>query len=504
MRATVAAGQRLVLDGAHRTLRAGRRAYEGALTNNLLVVLVLLIATFMLAVGRALLGGDSWLTFMVGREIVDHGLPHHESLTTIPLGRTWTDQQWLAQLLFYRLERLGGLGLAVLFHALMVTTALAIAVVASRVRGASARMTLVGAIVCLLVAPWSWQLRAQSIALPLFALTLALTATDRRLAAPRTWLVFPILVLWANVHGSVVLGAILVSFAALLALVGALGRDSGQRAARLWRSAVFLLAPWACILISPYGTDLVAYYRLLLVDSPVSKYITEWQAPHPDGYTLVFFVVAVATVVIVVWQRRRLSLYDLGVLALTLAGASRSVRAVVWFSLALAILLPVALDGFVRPSARPPVHRRLALGLVAALTCIVAATAAFVVTRSEAWYEHGWPTAAARATAHAASTSDTRAAVWPSDAYADWLLWKEPSLRGRLAWDVRFELLTEPELRSIVRFKARKQGWQASTTSYPILVLDPRETPKQVQALRRQPGTTVVFSSKSVVVLLQR
>ena len=112
---------------------------------------------------------DSWLTLVSGREVAQHGLPHHEVITTIARGRVWTDQQWLAQLIFYGLDRVGGLGLTVVFHSLMVAGAVAVTVIASRVRGASARMTLLAAIVCLLVAPWSWQLRAQSVALPLFA-----------------------------------------------------------------------------------------------------------------------------------------------------------------------------------------------------------------------------------------------------------------------------------------------------------------------------------------------
>ena len=49
-----------------------------------------------------------------------------ETLTAIPYGRVWTDQQWLAHLLFYGLDRAGGLGLVAAFHALMVAGALGV------------------------------------------------------------------------------------------------------------------------------------------------------------------------------------------------------------------------------------------------------------------------------------------------------------------------------------------------------------------------------------------
>jgi len=476
-----------------------RRLIGAALDDNLLVVVILMLAIFLLVVGRTLLGVDSWLTLVSGREIAQHGLPHHEALTTIPAGRVWTDQQWLAQLVFYGLDQVGGIGLTVVFHALMVSAALAITVVASRVRGASSRMTLLGAVVCLVVAPWSWQLRAQSIALPLFALSLALVSTDLRLVAGRTLAVFPTLVLWANVHGSVILGAMLVSLAAALRVADLVRRKGGLAA--LWRPMIFLVAPWVCVLVSPYGTDLVAYYRLLLLDSPVSKYITEWQAPGPHGYFLAFFAVAAATVVIATWQRRQLSLFDLAVLALTLVGALRSVRAVVWFSLAFAMLLPLALDGIFPPGLPAQVHRRLAATLTAILAAILTVTAVFTLTRNDAWFEHDWSTPGAGAAARAVQAAGQGATVWASGTYADWLLWQEPSLRGHVAWDARFELLTDAELRSIVRFNSGKDGWKAPLLRYPILLLDRRANRKQTQALRREPGSKVLFEDRWVVVL---
>jgi hypothetical protein len=480
-----------------------QRAVEAALANNLLVAAILLEATFLLVIGSKLVGVDSWLTLAAGREIAQHGLPHREVLTTIPAGRTWIDQQWLAQLAFYQLHRVGGVGLAVVFHALMVSAALAISVVGSRVRGASSTTTLLAAIVCLVVVPMSWQLRAQSIALPLFALTLALVSTDARLARRRTFLVFPTLVLWANVHGSVILGAALVSLAGGLGVLDVILRRRVE-AVPAWRPVLFLVAPWACVLVSPYGTGLVDYYRLLFVGSPVSKYITEWQAPKPHGYFLVFFAVAAATVVIAIWQRRRLSLYDLAVLALTLAGACRSVRAIVWFSLALAMLLPLALDGIVRPSPAPPVHRRLAAGLIGLLAVVLAATTVFTLTRSDAWYERGLSARGAQATVRAALAAGPDTPLWVSGAYVDWLLWKEPRLRGRIAWDVRFELLTDAELRAIVRFNSYKPGWRGSTRGYRLLVLDRRAYPRQTRALVRDPGSEVLFADRKLVVLARR
>jgi hypothetical protein len=42
-----------------------------------------------------------------GREVAQHGLPHHDSLTLWTLGARWIDQQWLGQLFYYGLARRG-------------------------------------------------------------------------------------------------------------------------------------------------------------------------------------------------------------------------------------------------------------------------------------------------------------------------------------------------------------------------------------------------------------
>ena len=464
--------------------------------NSLLVAAVSVLAAALLLVAPELLVADSWMTLVAGREIVAHGLPSHEALTVMAAGRRWTDQQWLAQLAFYGLDRLGGLRVVLLVGVLAVAAAFGSAVVFSRLRGASARNTLFAATAAMLVAPWGWQLRAQSLALPLFVWVLGLLCLDPVLRRRRTWLVFPLLVLWANLHGSVILGAAVVSWAGLVSL-GALALRRGRSAGGL-RTGVLLVAPWVCVLASPYARDLPAYYKLLLVDSPVSKVIQEWQAPKPSGWFLLFFGLALATVLLCVWKRRSLSVFDLGVLALTLGGSLRSTRGITWFALAVAILLPLAMDAALGGD-RGLVRRRLGVVLSACFAAIVLAALVGAMSRPASWYVRNWPDDAARAIARATAGSGTKA-VWPSDKHSDWILWALPGLRGRVAYDVRFELETDSELQSIVRYKSLEEGWGAPLTGYAVAVVDPSDTPKHRAALRRL-GARVIYGDDQVVVL---
>jgi hypothetical protein len=472
-----------------------RRLVEAAARESPLVVLVTVFPTVLLVLAPELFVADSWLTLVAGREVVAHGLPDREALTVMALGERWVDQQWLAQLVFYGSERLGGLRLAALLDIVLVALAFASACVVARVRGGSTRSTLVLGFACIAVAPWAWQIRAQALALPLFVWVLALVSLDRDLRARRTLLVLPLLVVWANVHGSVLLGAAIVSLAGLIGL--------GRRAKPWWRFALFAVVPWGCVLASPYGFDLVGYYRLLLVESPVSKVVTEWQAPSPSGYMLVFFAVAAVAVAVSLWQRRRLTLLDLGVVALTLAASLRSIRGIAWFALAVAVLLPVALDAIIPPD-RTPTNRRVSLALCAGCGALLVAALAVVVPRSDAWFSREWPAAAAAAVARAADRTPGREAVFPSDRHADWLLWEIPSLRGRIAYDVRFELVSSAEIRSVVLFKSDRPDWLRAADGYTILVLDPTETPSRVRDLRSTPGVRVLYADETILVAVRR
>ena len=199
------------------------------------ILLVSLVGIVLLTVfGPSLVVGDTWLTLMAGREVVENGLPRTETLTVLGQGATWTDQQWLAQVVFYGAHELAGMRAVVVLDVLLVVLALGLTAAAARSGGASSRSTFLVGLLAVLAGPWGWTIRAQTAALPLFAGVLwLLVDAARRGVRRRTLLVLPALVLWANLHGSVVLGAILTMLLGGYALVRARRLDwLATRAAR--------------------------------------------------------------------------------------------------------------------------------------------------------------------------------------------------------------------------------------------------------------------------------
>jgi hypothetical protein len=447
---------------------------------------------------RGEVAGDSWYTLLGGRLVERAGIPHNDTWTVLTLGREWIDEQWLAQLGFYRVWVAGGWGLALLGVVVLYLASFAALAATARHLGASDRAVAASSLVCYLVGVNNSVLRAQIPAYLLFALVLALLVTDARSPSRRVYLVFPLIALWANIHGSVVLGA------GLVAMRGATVAGAGLRARsapRTWlpRSLALLGLPWVCTLCSPYGLQLAHYYRSVLGSGELQQAVSEWAPP-----TLRSNPVFYALLLVAVWLLsrsggattafERLALLVAGVLALD------AERYVIWFALVGAVVLPLALNALWTPAPAP---RRLRLNFFLAGVCLAVAITATVATavRGDLWFERGYPSAAWRAVA-AAARSDPKLRVFANEKYADWLLFEDPGLEGRVAYDIRFELLTSAEFASLVAFRnERGVDWQGAVHGYGLLVLDPSSDGESIDLFEHRPGATALFRSDDVVVL---
>src|SRR4051812_10295473 len=235
-----------------------------------------LLAVVLAGIGRNILVPDTWVGLVSGREIAHHGLPTVEHLTVLGQGNRWVDQQWLAQLGLYVAERAGGVGLVVAVCLISVVVAFGLAARAAQERGASPLGILAFFIAAFVAAPWGVQTRTQAFALPLFALILWLLLRDQDARRPSTLWVLPILCLWANVHGSVVLGALVVSAYGVQALV----RNGWH-----WRAAALAALAPAAVFASPFALRLPAYHKVMLFNPPYGHEIVEWQRTTPSGLT---------------------------------------------------------------------------------------------------------------------------------------------------------------------------------------------------------------------------
>lgn len=402
-------------------------------------VLVIAIWVAILAASLPLLVvQDSFLAFVDGRLIARGGLPHVDTVTYWTLGQRWIDQQWGAHLVLYELAR-HGVRVAAVAGVACVGAALTAAAVASRKLGASPRSTAIGSLLPLVCSSWLAQVRTQSLALLPFVVVYALLASDARRPGRRVLLVLPLLVLWANLHGSVALGAGLAALYGLTMLCRPVARGRGL---------VLVVGAPLCMLASPYGVDLVGYYRTMLVSPPLAAFVQEWKPPVIGIPTLPFF--ASAFLLTALWARhqRVLTSFERWAIPVLLVGAMAAVRNAVWFELAAVVSLPRLLDAL-WPSriVLTPQIRRLNLLLGSAATLLSVSVLGSQLAHPSAPLRDGRSPAAAAAVAAAAGPHGI---VLADDLHADWLLWEQPSLVGRVAFDVRFEFFDRRQLQEIV------------------------------------------------------
>src|SRR5919198_854281 len=285
----------------------------------------------------------------------------------------------------------------------------------------------------------------------------------------------------------VLLGHALLLVAALVSGL-ALARRGGAsaRSVALVALVAMLVAPWALqlraqsfapllVFCSPYGFSLAGYYRRLLVNPLLPSFLEEWRASAPSQRTALFFVLAFAAIWLVARHGRALTLFERGALLLTLVSALAAIRSIVWFGLACLVLLPRLLD-LALPRLRLPARRAFAAPRLGA----TAAAAALTVSAQPAPY------------------------VFADDRTADWLLWEDPRLAGRLAYDVRYELFDDRQFRELLAFRNPSgAGWRRAAAGYGVLTLDPRTEGSLERALLAEPGARLVYRGPGLDVLVR-
>ena len=435
-----------------------------------------------------LLTPDAFLDLYAGRWIAAHGLPRHDPFTVEGHGRAWIDQQWLAHLVYYRVWQLGGYALVGALSALLVATAVGVAAWLIMRRTGSPGITLAVLIPAYLLMLTHTQIWAESFAIPLFALLVALIYDDERQPDTRTrvLLAIPLLAVWANLHGTVLMGA------AIAAAYGMWGLVTGRCR---WRClALVLLSPLAAV-ATPYGADIGGYYRSVLGNAVIRQNVNIWGPWSPDSFFSIHFAAtALLAATAVVWAVRRGHRPDLVAAALAAEHAHRR---------RVRDPLPVLVrnPGSDRRSGGPRLHvRRRAHA--------VRPDHAASGRRRPARGGGRLRGSCSRATSDAhvpAHRSDGdggshRRGSWPrapcSLAMADYavapaLLWQHPELAGRIGFDTRFEIYAQPRLVGWFRFNDGAPGWDAATSGYDLLAISSSRHPELAARIRAAPDWRV-------------
>lgn len=293
---------------------------------------------FMLTAFNRLNHTDLWGHLNFGRWMVEHrALPKADPFAAAPAATPVLQAAWLSQLTGYEVQtHLGNEGLA-LGHALLVTLTAGVLMRAVYRRGAPAIWAWsAGAAMFVLDLPIVGTIRPQLFGQLGAALFLLACAEMPKRWQPLVWLPL-VAALWANLHGSILMGlAILGVFAAGVSWT-AYQEASGDMAKLLrdrrlyivWAALVLVLAA-ACI--NPHGPLLLTRVLFFNEHAALSS-ISEWRALTPNSLTGALMIVSIGlTVLLAKFSPKKWEMYEIGLLLLFGLATLPAIRMLAWWA----------------------------------------------------------------------------------------------------------------------------------------------------------------------------
>jgi hypothetical protein len=234
------------------------------------------VYVLLLTLGPRLLNDpDSYSHIAVGRWIMAHGaVPASDPFSFSMHGAPWITFEWLSEVIYAAAYALAGWAGVVA----LATAAIALAVgllTRSLLRELSPTPALLMVIAAVMLLAPHILARPHVLTLPIMvAWAAALVHCMDRRAPPPYW-ALPLLVLWANLHGSVVLALGLIGPAVLEALLDE-KRSEWPRVLLRWLPFTALAVAACCL--TPYGPGSLLMPLKTLGLGPALGWITEWRS----------------------------------------------------------------------------------------------------------------------------------------------------------------------------------------------------------------------------------
>jgi hypothetical protein len=497
-------------------------------------LLVALAAFFVYLSHRPLWHTDLWGHLAYGRQIAAFGIPETEPLLPLCQGVTFVDFSWLSELLAYHAYAWRGAAALQFAYAGSVTFCVAVLALCSLRKTGS----VVAAALAAAIYVWvDWQqlaiVRPQLAGCACFLLVFAFgrarllpsriageNRLSRSFALPRTHglLIAVLFAVWANLHGSFLVGlALLAAFGC--GRVGDLVRRTGSLRAvlgdsRVRRGAVLMFVATAAVMLNPYGWRIYpeAWH---LSSNPNLADLVEWKPPGlwmSQGRAAV--AVTIGLVALYLLTPRRISTTELLLLVGFGAATLATSRMIVWWG-------PIAAYYASAHAAAIWKRRRGGLGLstgstrrVPARFATLVVCAALVCTPLTTVLsqrpvhdprESLSPQTPVEAVDFLCEDLSFHGQIFNTLEWGDYLLWAgPPGLEVFVASHVH--LVPRPVWEDYMRVITLDDGWRTVLERYRIntAIVDDDQHAALADALREDPAWSIAYEDAQGLVLVRR
>ncbi|CAM3821075.1 hypothetical protein [Polynucleobacter arcticus] len=277
---------------------------------------------------------DSFMHIAAGNWMMAHQLvPSFDPFSFNTEGKVWIAHEWLAQVIWALVYNWGGFGGVKIFTAFLFALTLGLQL-RYFLRYLPPIYGLLFSFLCYLSLLTHLLARPHLLTWPIIIIwfTTLITASANR--SKPSFALLPLMVLWANLHGSFLLGLVLIPFIAIDAVIYC---DKEDRVKNLLLWGLFFLLSVLASLITPYGLD-GWKFGVDLMSSPYLTGITEW-APAFGSNLIVIELWVMAFLVIGYCGNVRLSIGGIVILLALFHEAIAHVRYISIFGLLAPILM---------------------------------------------------------------------------------------------------------------------------------------------------------------------
>ncbi len=278
---------------------------------------------------------DFWWHLRVGEYIWTYRtIPTTDLFSFTRAGAQWTYQAWLAEVGWFLIyQRVGEAGV-LLVHAFTIALAYSL-LDYTQSRWSGRRAATVATLAGASVGMANWAVRPQTFSFPLFALVLILLEAHRRGARRHVWLLVPLFVFWANLHGAVLFGLGLVGAYFVAAVIDTIRYGKSMADAR--RLGIILLGCILALAVTPAGLQGMIRYFAGFLRNPVTLQANMEFMPltlrDADGQLMIGLSLALVYLLIR-YQHMPPTAHVLMILAFGL-GTLWSRRVISWYGMAL-------------------------------------------------------------------------------------------------------------------------------------------------------------------------
>ncbi|MBL0172267.1 MAG: hypothetical protein IPP90_16390 [Gemmatimonadaceae bacterium] len=452
----------------------------------------------LITIGARMGSVDLTYHLRAGAMMLDSGaLLRTDTFTFTAAGAPWVDQQWLGQVVLAWVFRAEGWLALALMRALLAGIVLVSVHAACRARGAAARpaawLTLGSA--CLLLP--TLQLRPQLFGLACFALTLWLIA-GRRNHRRRLWFMVPLVMLWANLHGTFVLAIGLIGLAWLDDI-----HDRDRGASRL---VIVGLASIAATLVNPFGARVWLYVLELSGNPAVRQLVAEWQPTSIDSFSGAVFLVSDPVVALLLARFRVRPAWPmlLALASFFLIGLL-SVRGVYWWAMSVPVMLAGTSVGRAMAQREDPVNAGNSLIVVILVVALFASFGRWFPFRSADRLPTTLLTEAPMGITHALrGTLAAGERVFNAQAWGSWFEYALPD--NPVAVDSRIELIPASVWTRYADVSNGRDGWQRILGDWNVRVVavHPVQQAQLLGLISRDVGWTLAYRDADGAVFVRR